>query len=265
MSDLAPPVGPAANPGNDELQFDRVVTGPTASPAPNRIAVVCAACHASIATEYYTVNGITLCGRCRHAIESAAETPQGLTPFLVAGVFGLGAGIAGAVIYYAVIAIAHIEVGIVAILIGYMVGYAVRKGARGRGGLRLQVLAVALTYASVALAYTPLAIRGASESNRRAQKAAVSTSERPATVAPGSSRAATTTASGRRLLLRPGLVVVLFAALPLMVVAGSFPSGLISAVIIFLGMRQAWRMTGAPRLEVFGPYRVGAVPSPAHA
>jgi hypothetical protein len=262
MSDQDPPAGPSANLGNDELQFDRVITGPTASAAPNAVAVVCTACHASIATEYFTVNWITVCGRCRRAIESAAETPQGPTLLPIAGVFGLGAGIAGAAIYYAVIAIAHIEVGIVAILIGYMVGYAVRKGARGRGGLRFQILAVALTYASVALAYTPLAIRGASESNRSAQKAAVSTSDGPATVAPDSSRA-TATPSGGRLLLGLGLVVVLFAALPLMVVAGSFPSGLISAVIIFLGMRQAWRMTGAPRLDVFGPYRVGADPSPA--
>ena len=264
MSDQDPPVGPSAHLGNDELQFDRVITGPTASAAPNAVAVVCTACHASIEREYFTVNRITVCGRCRRAIESAAETPLGLTPLLIAGVFGFGAGIAGAAIYYAVIAIAHIEIGIVAILIGYMVGYAVRKGARGRGGLRLQILAVALTYTSVALAYTPLAIRGASESNRSRQKA-VSTSEGPATAAPDSSRATTTTPSGGRALLGLGLVVVLFAALPLMVVAGSFPSGLISAFIIFLGMRQAWRMTSAPRLDVFGPYRVGADPSAAPA
>jgi hypothetical protein len=50
------------------------------------------------------------------------------------------------------------------------------------------------------------------------------------------------------------------AALPVMVVVGSFPSGLISAIIIFIGMRQAWRMTGAPLVQILGPYRVGADP-----
>jgi hypothetical protein len=37
----------------------------------------------------------------------------------------------------------------------------------------------------------------------------------------------------------------------------SLPSGLISAVIIFFGMSRAWSMTGAPVLNVFGPYTVG--------
>src|SRR6202011_1547491 len=106
-------------------------------------------------------NGNIFCSRCRTAALSAAETPRGIIPLLTAGVFGLGAGVIGAGIYYAVIAIAHLEIGIVAILIGYMVGYAVRKGARGRGGLRFQVLAVALTYASIALAYTPIALNRA--------------------------------------------------------------------------------------------------------
>ena len=38
--------------------------------------------------------------------------------------------------------------------------------------------------------------------------------------------------------------------------------GLISAVIIVIGMRQAWRMTAAPLVRVRGPFRVGAPPSP---
>ena len=100
-------------------------------------------------------------------MRSAAETPRGIIPFITAGVFGLGAGVVGAGIYYAVIAIANLEIGIVAILIGYMVGYAVRKGAGGRGGRRFQVLAVALTYASVALAYTPLAFNQAADDRQR--------------------------------------------------------------------------------------------------
>jgi hypothetical protein len=213
--------------GKEELQFDRVITESTSSAAPSQPAVVCAACRTSIQTVYHHINGKVFCSRCRTAVESAAKTPQGLAPLLTAGLFGLGAGAVGAAIYYAVIAFAHLEIGLVAILIGYMVGYSVRKGARGRGGLRFQVMAVALTYASIALAYTPMAV------NR-------------AVADPGA----------QNLLFRLAFV----AALPVLVVVGSFPSGLISAFIIFIGMRQAWRMTGAPQLEILGPYRVGTAP-----
>jgi hypothetical protein len=52
-------------------------------------------------------------------------------------------------------------------------------------------------------------------------------------------------------------------ALPVMVVFGSLPSGLLSAIIIFVGIHHAWRMTAAPPLKIAGPYRVGAQPSAA--
>jgi len=253
--------------GSEELQFDRVITDSTASAPPSKPAVICAACQTSIETEYYDVNGNIFCSRCRTAAESAAETPRGVIPFMTAGAFGLGAGVIGALIYYAVIAITHLEIGIVAILIGYMVGYAVRKGARGRGGLRFQVLAVALTYASVALAYTPIAVKQAIDANRSARQApaATTSSSGIAVAAPDSRRAPTTKPSGGGLLMTVALLLAFIAALPVLMVMGSFPSGLIGAFIIFIGMRQAWRMTGAPWLQILGPYRVGAAPASAPA
>jgi hypothetical protein len=192
----------------ETLQFDRMIPQ-----LENSTGVLCAGCGTPIGTEYFQVNGNVLCGRCRQSIEAA------VWPLVVAGVYGLGAGIGGAAIYYAVIAIAHLEIGIVAILIGYMVGYSVRKGARGRGGRRFQILAAALTYASVALAYTPIAV-GHTVSNL-------------------------------------GFLFGVIAALPVLMVVSSLPFGLISAFIIFIGMKQAWRMTAAPALEILGPYRVG--------
>jgi hypothetical protein len=47
-------------------------------------------------------------------------------------------------------------------------------------------------------------------------------------------------------------------ALPVLVVIGSLPGGFISAAIIAFGMRQAWRMTAAPQVQIAGPYRIGA-------
>jgi hypothetical protein len=231
------------------LQFDRAISGPDGVP-PSPV-VICAACKLTITTQYYDVNDHPLCGTCRAAAAAAAETPKGLMPFVKAAGLGAGAGVVGAAIYYAVIAIAHLEIGVVAILIGYMVGYSVRRGVNGRGGLRFQVLAAVLTYMAVALAYSPVAIQEAMRETKPATPAtavAVTDVQRPAPARPGKAG----------ILLGVVIFSGLMLALPVLVVIGSMPSGLISAFIIFLGMRQAWKMTGAPIMRVAGPYRVGA-------
>ena len=53
--------------------------------------------------------------------------------------------------------------------------------------------------------------------------------------------------------------------LPVLIVVGSFPSGLITAFIVGLGLRQAWKMTAAAQMTVFGPYRAGAADHAAPA
>ena len=242
---------------DEALQFDRVTAGAGAAPA-DKVAVVCAACRKSIDTEYFHVNGNCVCSRCRSLAESVAETPRTMAPFLTAGAYGLGAGIAGAVVYYLVMAIAPLEIGIVAVLIGYMVGYAIRKAIGGRGGLRFQVLAVCLTYGSIALAYAPIAIEGAVHASNSAKTAS-------SAGAADADAASAEDPSGGKLLLGVVALAGFVAVLPVLVVVGSLPSGLISALIIFIGMRQAWRMTGTPRFEIRGPFRVGAVPNPASA
>jgi len=213
-------VGPEAATG-DDLQFDRVVhaTAPTATTA----AVACASCRTPLTTEYYHVGDHATCDACRRTVEAMVSTPRGPVPLLLATVFGVGAGIAGAAVYYAVLAIAHAEIGIVAILIGYMVGWSVRKGAGGRGGRRFQVVAAILTYWSVGVAYLPLAL---------------------GTDVPLSPRVL-------------GLAAVLAFRLPVESVVRSLPGGLLSAAIIGFGILQAWRMTAAPRIAVSGPYRIG--------
>ena len=145
-----------------------------------------------------------------------------------------------------------------------MIGYAVRKGAKGRGGRRFQVLAAVLTYTSVAFAYAPIAVRQVMAADRAAQ--------RQVAAAPDSSIAPPPSSGGRvarerpttaRFLVAVSSVIALVFALPVIVVVTSFPSGLISGLIIFIGMRQAWKMTGALSLDVQGPFRVGAAPAPA--
>ena len=212
----------------NELQFERVVTDQLAPAANGAPAVMCAGCRARLETEYYEINGRPFCGDCRGKIEGVAEPARGLLPFAVAAIFGLGAAVAGAAIYYAVIAITHLEIGLVAILIGYMVGYAVRRGAGGRGGLRFQILAAVLTYGAVGLAYAPLIVMSALAEQRAVHAIKVA---------------------------------IMIPLLPVLMVIGSMPSGIITALIIFFGIRQAMRMTAAPLLRISGPFRIGASPS----
>jgi hypothetical protein len=209
-----------------DLQFDRVETTVPAGTQTQTTSpgVVCVVCGKSVGGEYYTANGKPVCANCRNVVMTAAATPRSIGPLLLAGLFGLGAAIAGAAIYYAVIAIANLEIGIVAILIGYMVGWAVRKGAGGRGGRRFQILAVILTYWAVGLAYSPLAFKQLSGSI--------------------------------------GALVPLIFALPVVSTVGSLPFGLISALIIFIGLRQAWVMTAPHVVDISGPFKIGTGTAP---
>lgn len=262
--------------GRDELQFDRVETSGeqpgerTAGPD-----VTCVVCGKSVGSEYYHINDKPVCESCRQTVLAAAVTPRTAGPLVRAGLFGLAAAIAGAAIYYAVIAITNFEIGLVAILIGYMVGYMVRKGAAGRGGRRFQILAVVLTYWAVGLAYTPLAFKGMTEGKRAAADSTSVTSAdsvTPSASAPTIDSATVATAvgetddvSGTSALKAIGALVVLVFALPVMSILGSLPGGLLSALIIFIGLRQAWTMTGSHVLDVSGPYKVGGGPTPATA
>ena len=148
--------------GAQPLQFETAVTPDVSSEATVARGVTCAACGSTIPEQYFDVNGQPVCESCRDQIARQAETPRSWAVLARAGLFGVGAAIVGAVLYYAVIAITDLEIGLVAIAIGYMVGYAVHRGAGGRGGRRFQVLALVLTYWAVGLAYTPLAFQGMS-------------------------------------------------------------------------------------------------------
>jgi hypothetical protein len=141
--------------------------------------------------------------------------------------FGLGAAIVGAIIYFAVLKITGLELSLITILIGFMVGTAVMKGSQSRGGRRYQVIAVVLTYLAIGLAFGSAAV-----------------SEGPL----------------------PGLIgaLLLVLALPVMVVVGSMPGGLLSALIMGFGLLQAWTIPRHVPLEISGPYKVGTPPpSPA--
>jgi hypothetical protein len=217
------------------LQFDRVEAAMSHAEGSAQPGVTCRSCNTVVKTQYFLLGGATLCASCAATVDAVKQASQRGSAFVRAAVFGVGAMVAGAILYYAVVKVTKLEIGLVAIAIGYMVGYAVRRGSRGWGGLRYQVLAAFLTYYAVGLAYMPLAFGG---------------SPKTETVAtPG--------------LAAIGILFGLSFALPVLAAIESGPSGLISLAIVAFGMQQAWRMTARPPVDLAGPYQVGRDAAPA--
>jgi hypothetical protein len=199
----------------DDLQFDRAES--TASSAGG---MTCTVCKRPIADAYYTANGATICGDCRQRLAAQLAVPGG--NLLRAVLFGVGAAVAGAVLYFAVAAISGYEIGLVAIAVGWLVGRGIQLGNAGQGSRPYQIIAVTLTYLSVAGAYFALAVRGV--------------------------------AGGWPL---GGLQqIALLIGLPIMSAVGNLPGGLISLFILFIGLHQAWRMTGRVSIDLLGPFAV---------
>jgi hypothetical protein len=274
-----------------DLQFDRV--------APALPSVTCAKCSRAVTTYYYVVDDTSICSSCKRALD--AEWSLRKTGLLRAAGYGAGAAVVGAIIYYGVIAITNLEIGIVALAIGHLVGRAVRSGA-GRGGRRFQVLAAALTYLSVGMAYTPLVLKpimrgGAAALLTKGHGVSTSAREKPAAPAdsvfsaadqsadssgvaapaPAPTTAARPASRARPKRMTFGLLAMGLAStalfvtiLPIIAVLGSLPFGLITALIIGIGMRRAWRMTAdtgtaSGTTTISGPFRLGKAAAVASA
>jgi hypothetical protein len=259
----------------EELQFDTAEMDGSGA--------ACAACTQAISGSYYEINGKTTCARCREGILAAMTGGSGLVRLLLAGVFGLAAAAAGTAVYYGVAAATGYEVGLVAIVVGLLVGKAVNAGSAHRGGLPYQSLAVVLTYCSIVSAYTLLAI------NHFEEQAAASASALPipgesdeelpggaavqlvstdadasAPAAPPASQQAPLAELPQsslieRLLGRAFLFVLIFPlafAAPVMDGLGN----ILGLLIIGFGLYQAASMNRKVVLQFSGPFTLGSAP-----
>lgn len=68
---------------------------------------------------------------------------------LTALLYGLVAGAVGAAIWFAIVVVTNYEVGIVAVLIGWLVGRAVVFGSGQKRGMKLQLLSVLIALAAM--------------------------------------------------------------------------------------------------------------------
>jgi hypothetical protein len=133
---------------------------------------------------------------------------------------GLGslAALAGAVIYAVFVGVTGWSIGYLAILVGFMVGKAMIIASEERGGMEYQVTAVVLTYLAVGAAHSMLLWWFRSET-------------------------------------RPLMLAQYGLTFPVIKFAVSPGSAMIGLLILFVGMRAAWRMTSGLPGSGRSPFR----------
>jgi hypothetical protein len=242
MPETEPPEQlPSVLPNVDALQFRRaqpIVT--TEAPAER----ACAACKQLISGEYYQVQNNVICPLCAAKILAGQQSRKPVS-LIRPIIYGVGAAVAGCILYAIPLAIGF-QIGIVALLVGWMVGKAIRHASYGTGGRRQQILAVALTYFAISTSIIPAlvftgvtkGIRGGSTAKKQSVTPPAVQSEKPKVSAGGM-------AAG---------FLVLAAVSPFLELRVSPVGGLISLFILFIGLQRAWAMTARHEIMVTGPF-----------
>jgi hypothetical protein len=228
----------------DTIQFDRAEQPGTPS---------CSVCKRPLPDQYYVVNGHVVCENCRRGVE-AEWTEGGAGRLGRAIALGVLATIACSVAWYLVLKLTGSEFGILAIVVGFVVGGAVRKGSKGRGGWRYQALAIFLTYTAIVSSYVPYMIDEA-----RQQSAAVATDSTALTKDSAVATAKSSKANPLVLVVAIILGIGLLYALPFL--AGL--QNILGLVIIGIALFEAWKLNVRSELSVSGPHRVSTSSAPA--
>jgi hypothetical protein len=267
MSDPAPSEKPS-------LQFETAepVAAPGAPEATAPAPLTCTSCKQPLTSEYYEASGQTLCPACRQALATAFAAPLGKERFVLSLVYGGVAAVGGGLLWWAVRALTGYEIGLIAVVVGLMVGLAVRAGSLGRGGRRFQILAVCLTYSGVALNYVPDIFKGFAEAARTrpapTKDDATAGEGAPAAGKPANPVpvATSTAASSGATAAEQKPFGVLHFALFLVFVAGlafaaPFLAGaenVIGILIIGFALWEAWKLNRQAQLAFTGPFQVNS-------
>jgi hypothetical protein len=188
------------------------------------------------------VNGARVCPQCAEKVRQ--QVPQDShAAFARAVIFGVGGAIAGFALYVIFALTTGLVIGWVSLAVGFIVGKAMHLGSKGVGGRRYQIVAVLLTYLAVSLSAVPVAIHQMREHHQAQANSAPEAQHAPMNFAKAI-----------------GVLAMLGIASPFLELQDPM-HGLIGLVILFVGIRFAWKFTAAPDISVSGPY----TPAPAGA
>jgi hypothetical protein len=236
----------SANPATSEAQKDEPDAGSQPEKNASDSALVnepdaCASCGRRIVDRYFELNGRSLCPRCAEVIRLQHEQgAPGATARAVA--FGVGGGVLGAALYYGVMLIADAEFGIIAIVVGILVGKGVRRGAGLHRHWLYPALGIGLTYLAITSTYIPDVMR--------ALAADPAGAEVPAATPPLD--AETLLGAWLFALFVPALMLAEFQ--------------IWGPIILAIGLWEGWRYGKSPVLDFRGPLSPGRateVPSSA--
>jgi hypothetical protein len=211
---------------------------------------------------YYVANGHIVCDKCRRSVEADWNRGGAAGRFGKALVLGILATIACSVVWYLVLKATDSQWGILAVVVGLVVGGAVRKGSNGRGGWRYQTLAIFLTYTAIVTSYIPIIIEGMRERSAEVTKASTPNKAQP--VRPvADSTVSTANASTTTGKIGPlGFVIGILVLLAILY-ATPFFTGLIGILIVGFALYEAWKLNRRAELRVSGPHHVSSAGAPA--
>jgi hypothetical protein len=238
MPEFGPPLSP------QDLQFQHAE--PIGDAASEGSAQSCAACKQPVGDTFYQAQSHVVCPACAARIQAAQQAAPPLS-LMRAALYGGAAALGGCAVYALVAIVLHAEIGIIAILVGWMVGKAIRHASYGRGGRPQQILAVVLTYFAITTSYIPVIVYHLAKGPPTVEQQ----QQAPAQRSPSEARPRPNV-SGLALYL-----LMLAAVAPFLQLTSGF-GGLISLFILFIGLRYAWKLTERREIPLAGPYQVEA-------
>lgn len=265
-----PPTGEASDLQFDHAEVDSASGGSDSSQGhgvPGTMHVQCDSCSIELSEAYYAVGDAAMCGNCKEEVATALESRTQPGRFLRALGYGVPAAMLGSAIYYAIVAITDYEIGLVAILIGFMVGAAVRAASGPGGGRRYQVLAAGLTYCAIVTTYVPFVLEGLQEAV--AEEDALAAADAPEAPESESADADPLPLADTDALPEgppPSIVEFVIGVVLIFGIAFVAPflagfENIMGLLIIGFGVYQAWKMNKRLDIEITGPHAVGPQPA----
>ena len=224
-----------------EPQFERM------EPREETAQSACAACQRQIPDVYYETAGRIFCEACREAVLASQSGGSGTSRLLKALLLGAGAAAVSAVVWYGITELTGYQLGIVAIAVGFAVGFAVRAGSEQRGGWAYQAIAVLFTYLAIAASYVPLVMEGFRE--QAAAEASPTDAADPDAEATGDP--VPPEIDETALLI--GAIAVSLALPVLQVTEGT---GFIGLLIVGFALYEAWKINKRRAIAFSGPFRL---------
>ena len=112
----------------------------------------CAMCGNPRGSETILANGVPICGSCSMRLRHELDQEGSWNNFPLALLGGIGGAAAGAGVWAAIGVATNMEVGYVAVLVGFLTGFGVKLGAGKSRGQGLQLLAALLAVGGLVLA-----------------------------------------------------------------------------------------------------------------